>query len=76
MRQRDGVRCVFPNGALKQFTYGNGIVRKLTHNARGLPARSTDTYGTTKFLDDQCDYDQNENVLGIESFPVKQTLQK
>lgn len=55
----------FPNGALKQFTYGNGIVHTLTLNARGLPARSTDAYGATKYLDDQYDYDPNGNVAGI-----------
>ncbi|MDQ1118062.1 YD repeat-containing protein [Pseudoxanthomonas sp. SORGH_AS 997] len=32
----------YPNGAIKQFTYGNGIVHTMTQNARQLPARSTD----------------------------------
>ena len=32
----------YPNGAIQQFTYGNGIVHTMTQNARQLPARSTD----------------------------------
>lgn len=32
----------YANGALKQFTYGNGIVHTMTQNARQLPSRSTD----------------------------------
>jgi RHS repeat-associated protein len=32
----------YPNGALKQFSYGNGIVHTMTQNARQLPIRSTD----------------------------------
>ena len=55
----------YPNGALKQFSYGNGIVHTLTQNARGLPERSIDAYGTTKFLDDAYDYDPNGNVAAI-----------
>jgi RHS repeat-associated protein len=55
----------YPNGALKQFTYGNGIVHTLVQNARGLPERSTDAYGTTTFLDDSYDYDPNGNVAAI-----------
>jgi RHS repeat-associated protein len=55
----------FPNGAMKSFTYGNGIVHTLTQNLRGLPDRSRDTYGSTKFLDDGYDYDEVGNVAGI-----------
>lgn len=55
----------FPNGALKQFTYGNGIVHTLTQNARQLPERSRDMFGATAILDDTYDYDQNGNVAGI-----------
>jgi RHS repeat-associated protein len=55
----------FPNGALKQFTYGNGIVHTLTQNARGLPERSRDAYGSTAFLDDSYDFDANGNVAAI-----------
>ena len=32
----------FPNGAVKQFSYGNGMVHTATQNARGLPSRLTD----------------------------------
>ncbi|WP_167284874.1 RHS repeat domain-containing protein [Marilutibacter alkalisoli] len=54
-----------PNGAIAQFTYGNGITHTLTQNARGLPDTSTDAYGTTKFLADSYDYDGNANVAAI-----------
>lgn len=55
----------YPNGAIKQFTYGNGIVHTLTQNVRGLPDTSMDAYGTTSFLNDGYDYDKNGNVAGI-----------
>jgi RHS repeat-associated protein len=55
----------WPNGAIRQFTYGNGIVHTMTQNARGLPDRSIDAYGSTKILDDGYDYDQVGNVAGI-----------
>lgn len=55
-----------PNGAIAQFTYGNGIVHKMTPNARGLPDRSVDFYGSSVFyLDDYYDYDENGNVAAI-----------
>lgn len=61
----------FPNGAVKQFTYGNGVVHTLTQNGRGLPARSTDCTlsGTcasaNRRLDLQYAYDRNGNVTDI-----------
>ncbi|WP_242166346.1 RHS repeat-associated core domain-containing protein [Lysobacter sp. M15] len=55
----------YPNGAIKQFTYGNGIIHQLTQNVRGLPRRSLDIYGSTHQLDDTYDYDPNGNVLAI-----------
>ncbi|MGR4876192.1 RHS repeat protein [Pseudoxanthomonas sp. LARHCG66] len=55
----------YPNGAVKQFTYGNGIVHTLTQNARQLPARSTDSIGGTKPLDLGYAYDGVGNVSGI-----------
>ena len=54
-----------PNGALRQFTYGNGIVHTMTQNARGLPERSLDADGSAKVLDDTYDYDLNGNVAAI-----------
>ncbi|KLD73036.1 hypothetical protein Y886_40170, partial [Xanthomonas hyacinthi DSM 19077] len=54
-----------PNGAIKQFTYGNGIVHTLTQNARQLPDTSQDAYGGTAFLSDGYDYDANGNVAAI-----------
>jgi len=58
----------FPNGAIKQFTYGNGIVHTLTQNARGLPDISCDSYGAcgpSSALNDGYDYDANGNVAAI-----------
>lgn len=49
-----------PNGAIKQFTYGNGLVHTMSQNARQLPARSTDTGGA---LDHEYGYDRSGNVL-------------
>ncbi len=55
----------YPNGALKQFTYGNGIVHSLIQNTRGLPDRSVDAYAGVAVLDDSYDYDANGNVVAI-----------
>jgi YD repeat-containing protein len=55
----------YPNGAIRQFTYGNGIVHTLTQNARQLPDTSLDAYGGTAFLSDGYDYDTNGNVAAI-----------
>lgn len=55
----------FPNGAMKGFTYGNGIVHSLIQNARGLPERSVDALGAMRVLDDSYDYDANGNVMAI-----------
>ena len=55
----------WPIGGIAEFLYGNGIKHALGQNARMLPERSSDTYGSTAFLDDTYDYDQNGNVLAI-----------
>ena len=61
----------YPNGALKQFTYGNGIVHTMTQNARQLPSASSDCTlaGTcavaNRVLDLAIAYDENGNVAGI-----------
>ena len=52
----------FPNGALKQFTFGNGIVHTMVQNARQLPASSVDTGGA---LSQQFGYDANGNVVSV-----------
>jgi RHS repeat-associated protein len=52
----------YPNGALKQFTYGNGIVHTMTQNARQLPERMTSSGGV---LDFHNFYDLNGNVEHI-----------
>jgi len=58
----------YPNGAAKQFTYGNGIVHQLLQNARGLPSSSCDAYGAcgaAAVLNDGYGYDRNGNVAAI-----------
>jgi RHS repeat-associated protein len=52
----------FPNGAIKQFTYGNGIVHTMVQNTRQLPASSTDTGAA---LSQQFVYDENGNVASV-----------
>lgn len=54
-----------PNGALAEFTYGNGIVHTMTRNLRQLPERSLDLMGATPIIDDSYDYDANGNVAAI-----------
>lgn len=55
----------YPNGAIRQFTYGNGIVHTMVQNARQLPDVSEDAYGGVRFLSDGYDYDANGNVAAI-----------
>lgn len=52
----------YPNGALKQFTYGNGIVHTMQQNARQLPSRVTSSGGVNDFT---YNYDANGNVTNI-----------
>ncbi|WP_093285727.1 RHS repeat-associated core domain-containing protein [Pseudoxanthomonas sp. CF125] len=53
----------YPNGAIKQFTYGNGIVHSMTQNARQLPARVVDSGNA---LDHAYGFDVNGNVEFIQ----------
>jgi hypothetical protein len=55
----------YSNGAMAQFTYGNGVVHSLNQNVRGLPDRSLDAKGASIILDDGYDYDRNGNVQAI-----------
>lgn len=56
----------FPNGAVKQFSYGNGIVHSMVQNGRQLPAHSSDAGAGTTAIDLSYRYDQNANVVGID----------
>ncbi len=51
----------YANGALQQFTYGNGIVHTMTQNARQLPSQSTDG----SVLNLATTFDANGNVSAI-----------
>jgi RHS repeat-associated protein len=52
----------FPNGALKQFSYGNGLVHTMQQNARQLPQRVT---SSGNVLDYDYRYDANANPVEI-----------
>jgi RHS repeat-associated protein len=52
----------YPNGALKQFTYGNGIVHTMTQNTRQLPVRVIDSGNA---VDYDYGYDSNGNIERI-----------
>lgn len=56
-----------PNGALKQFTYGNGIVHTMSQNARELPKRVTDS---SNAMDFEYSYDKNANISSIEDYVI------
>lgn len=51
----------YPNGGMRQFTYGNGIVHAMTQNARQLPAQVTDS----AVFDNTYTYDAAGNVVRI-----------
>ena len=52
----------YPNGALSQFTYANGVVHSMSQNARQLPASTVDD-GVSGF---NYAYDQNGNTRMID----------
>lgn len=52
----------YPNGAIRQFTYGNGIVHSMAQNARQLPERVTSSAGVA---DLQYTFDANGNPKDI-----------
>ncbi len=52
----------YPNGGMRQFTYGNGLVHTMSQNARQLPSHVTDGGGA---LDGTYSYDANGNVISI-----------
>ena len=64
----------YPNGAIKQFTYGNGIVHTMTQNARQLPSRSTDCTlagscaAANQRLDLGYTFDKHANVSAITDY--------
>jgi RHS repeat-associated protein len=55
----------YPNGAIKQFSYGNGIVHTMTQNMRQLPARSQSVKSGVVKLDDSYTFDAGGNVTDI-----------
>jgi RHS repeat-associated protein len=50
-----------PNGAVKSFTYGNGLVHSMSQNVRTLPEFSSDG----NLINDRYTYDANAAVTGI-----------
>ena len=57
----------YPNGGIKQFTYGNGLVHTMTQNARQLPGRVTDSGNAMDF---EYGYDKNANVSYINDYVI------
>jgi RHS repeat-associated protein len=61
----------YPNSALKQFTYGNGVVHEMTQNGRQLPSRVRSTFvppggkSLSLISDLAYTYDTNGNVTSI-----------
>ena len=53
----------YPNGGMRGFTYGNGIIHGMGQNARQLPEQVTDSSGV---LDSTYRYDATGNVTNIE----------
>lgn len=53
------------NGALRSFTYGNGIVHSVSQGARKLPERARDHHGGTLVLDESYDFDAAGNLAAI-----------
>ncbi|NRB25753.1 hypothetical protein [Shewanella sp.] len=51
-----------PNGQLKQLTYGNGIVRKVSLDTTGRIDAISDKKNTTRRLDLDPSYDSNDNL--------------
>ncbi len=54
-----------PNGLLKSFTFGNGIVHKMTLNDRQLPSNITDASTTVTAMNLSYDYDNQLNISSI-----------
>lgn len=52
----------YPNGGMRQFTYGNGIVHTMVQNERQLPSQVADSSGV---LDNSYEYDVSGNVVRI-----------
>ncbi|MDO5506129.1 MAG: RHS repeat-associated core domain-containing protein [Pseudoxanthomonas suwonensis] len=55
-----------PTGAIRQFTYGNGVVHRMDLNARQIPSRLHDAHGTqAAIVDERYSYDTTGNVSAI-----------
>lgn len=52
-----------PNGSIRDFVYGNGVVHSMTQNQRQLPLRVADSGG---LQDHEYAYDRNGNVESID----------
>lgn len=60
----------YPNGGMKRFVYGNGVVHTMTQNARQLPARAIDA----GVFDHAYTYDENGNTATIRDVNAVQGL--
>ncbi|SQH77279.1 YD repeat protein (fragment) [Shewanella benthica] len=55
----------YPNGQLKQMTYGNGIVRDISLDTSGRIAAIMDVKSGSQRLDLDPRYDKNDNLVGL-----------
>lgn len=55
----------FPDGAIRQFTYGNGITHTVIQNARQLADTVQDSYGGSALFSEGYDYDGSANIVAI-----------
>ncbi|UHQ22625.1 Ig-like domain-containing protein [Lysobacter sp. 5GHs7-4] len=60
----------YPNGGMKRFVYGNGVVHSMAQNARQLPERVTDA----GVFDQTYAYDANGNTTAIRDVNAVQGL--
>ncbi|WP_158549277.1 RHS repeat domain-containing protein [Lysobacter silvisoli] len=60
----------YPNGGMKRYVYGNGIVHTMTQDARQFPARVTDA----GVFDHTYAYDENGNIAAIRDVNAVQGL--
>lgn len=52
----------YPNGAMKQFTYGNGIVHTMAQNIRQFASETRDALGSTAITHHTAAFDANGNL--------------
>ncbi len=57
----------YPNGIVKSFTYGNGIVHNTTLNDRQIPSQIADKLGSSDIMNLSYTYDNNNNITSLKN---------